>query len=364
MLLRHLLVCLALTSFSSAQGKLWIVDQAQGPGFDHVDIPAALQSARPGDTILVRKGNYSGFWLNRQMSVVAQPGVTCKKGSGLVEVSYVPAGERAVVRGLHSSSSSMRILNNRGQVVLEDCAGPFNISASHNVQAHATIGDFYLDDATLVAVDCVSGTHIHGAWLKRSHMTIAGGSYRGGNWYGAAHAAALVDKDSTLVVTGDANTSLVATPHSRYQAPAIAGTGKLILDPRVTLKGSNPSAALLGITSVTRRTIPYLRAQSAAIGGTVQVSMQAGAGDAYLLALGLPGVRQPFPGLSGDIWLNLATTSVVAGGQLDAQGRRGWSVPVPRDPILIGFSVMWQGTAGPSAAAQTLSNPVTYVHDL
>lgn len=50
---------LALASHApwlAAQGQVWVVDAASGPGTDFVDIGGAVLSASDGDTILVRSG--------------------------------------------------------------------------------------------------------------------------------------------------------------------------------------------------------------------------------------------------------------------------------------------------------------------
>lgn len=40
---------------------IWIVDAANGPGTNFTDLPAAIQAAASGDTVLVRSGTYAPF---------------------------------------------------------------------------------------------------------------------------------------------------------------------------------------------------------------------------------------------------------------------------------------------------------------
>src|SRR4026207_188330 len=42
---------------------IWIVDANSGPGTHFTDLPAAVAAAQSGDTILVRSGNYTAFYV-------------------------------------------------------------------------------------------------------------------------------------------------------------------------------------------------------------------------------------------------------------------------------------------------------------
>ena len=57
----------------SAQSKVWVVD-ASGGG-DFLDLEPAVQTAAPGDTLLVRSGVYGATSISKALSVIAESGV-------------------------------------------------------------------------------------------------------------------------------------------------------------------------------------------------------------------------------------------------------------------------------------------------
>jgi hypothetical protein len=74
------------------------VDRNGGCSF--VDIQSAILAAQPGDTILVRAGEYEGFGLDKGVQVLGDPGVVLTGTRGAsVSVSSVPLGQTEVVRG-------------------------------------------------------------------------------------------------------------------------------------------------------------------------------------------------------------------------------------------------------------------------
>ena len=51
------LTTLLAASLASAQGTVWVVDQANGPGTDFTNVSSAVLAAASGDTLLVRSGD-------------------------------------------------------------------------------------------------------------------------------------------------------------------------------------------------------------------------------------------------------------------------------------------------------------------
>lgn len=104
---------------------IWIVDAANGPGTDFVDLPPALAMAQSGDTILVRAGTYSTAALAGKALSIRGDGHTTTTVHGLT-VDVVPAGELLVLAGLrfrppNGTAAAGLVLNGPGSVLLTDC---------------------------------------------------------------------------------------------------------------------------------------------------------------------------------------------------------------------------------------------------
>jgi len=87
---------------SQAQGTVWVVDSAAGPGFDFTNIQPAVDAAADGDTVLVRAGAYSGFTASsRSLSVVADtlPTGSSIAISGQIRVQFLAANQEFTLRG-------------------------------------------------------------------------------------------------------------------------------------------------------------------------------------------------------------------------------------------------------------------------
>lgn len=82
---------------SSAAASTWVVDDGGGPGVDFTSIAAAVVVAVPGDTIVVRPGNYAGFTLDEGISILGSSGAFVTDD---VRIQNVPAGPRVALTAL------------------------------------------------------------------------------------------------------------------------------------------------------------------------------------------------------------------------------------------------------------------------
>lgn len=105
-----------------------VVDAAGGGA--HTNIQSAITAARPGDTLLVKSGQYAGFVLaDKGLSIVGDVGATvlCTSGSS---ISGVPFGQRALLQNLDIQgvafttvfATPLRVLNGLGAVRIEECS--------------------------------------------------------------------------------------------------------------------------------------------------------------------------------------------------------------------------------------------------
>lgn len=103
---------LAVALPALAQGQLWIVDQAAGPGHDFTELQPAIDAAAGGDTILVRAGAYGNGAIDGKALVVAvEPGAVVNVES--FAVRNLQAVQEVVIRGIRTN-----------KLTLEDNVGP------------------------------------------------------------------------------------------------------------------------------------------------------------------------------------------------------------------------------------------------
>lgn len=82
----------------AASAATWIVDDDGGPGVDFTDIPPAIAAAATGDLILVRDGAYSGFYLDKSLTIAADTG--CQPViTDLCTITAINQGYSAVISG-------------------------------------------------------------------------------------------------------------------------------------------------------------------------------------------------------------------------------------------------------------------------
>ena len=130
-----------------AQAQIWTVDD--GGGADFTAIQSAVNAASTGDVVLVRDGDYAEFTLTgKGISILADEGATVRvlatAGSITTHVNNVPAGTRALLRGItfvppqQLAGSLVLIENNAGTVSLEDVVAeastplPFGYTTTQN----------------------------------------------------------------------------------------------------------------------------------------------------------------------------------------------------------------------------------------
>lgn len=123
-------VWLALLSASAlAQGKVWVVDAAAGPGSFATQLQPAIDAASAGDTIVVRAGNYAtpAILDGKGLALVADSGanVVC----GLLTVKGIASQSFAYLQGLRAKRITAE--NCTGTLWLEQC----NIAAAGHSNA-------------------------------------------------------------------------------------------------------------------------------------------------------------------------------------------------------------------------------------
>ncbi len=168
----RMLVLAAVSSPALAANQAHVVDWANGPGADFLEIQDAVNAASDGDTVLVRVGIYGSVIVDgKGVSILADTG-----SEGLrpivswFRIQNLPAGSYALLRGLQSSvlpnpfgvSSNLVVSSNAGHVFVENMAlegGAPVVSVTASSQTLFTRSTF---TASGIAIDAAqSAVHVH-----------------------------------------------------------------------------------------------------------------------------------------------------------------------------------------------------------
>lgn len=116
--MRLAIALVLVSSLTTAQSSVHVVDSNSGPGHDFAQIHEAVAAALDGDTILVRAGGYEPFAVDgKSLAITREQGVDVRVVGGSVAVRNLTPGQRVVLRGLRSVAAAEEGL------VVEDCEG-------------------------------------------------------------------------------------------------------------------------------------------------------------------------------------------------------------------------------------------------
>ena len=176
---RLALSLLALAAGCCAQ-RTWVVDAKNGAGADFVDFPAALDAARPGDTISLRVGMYRGGTVSRGVLIRPETLGQLVFLSTNLSIANLPRSQVLHIKRIKFGPGDLRITNCRGTVRLEEVStstGPRLIVLD---SAHVELSEAGADVPWIV---------------ERSHLQMS----FGGLWAGNLPFAARI-KDSTIIM--------------------------------------------------------------------------------------------------------------------------------------------------------------------
>lgn len=307
----------------------WIVDASNGPGTNFTDIPPALAAAAPGDVIIVRAGSYSGFTLNRGITLLGSPGAQTLNH---IVINSVPAGEIAVLSGLapvvSNWSYKVAVQVCTGTVLLQQVNGLFELSSSEvrllrcsntgiadsSTGVRVSIGRVQIVQSSLAgmngysvscspgdpgghAIECFGVTRLHVAL-----STVYGGS--GGNgdlncgyWGGVGGTGLLIHTPSPLAILS--RTSFVAGSGGW---PGAGPGDSMVVSSSTTAWSSNntfqpqPVVNANGVLNFMPVAAPTLELiGTPAPGATITLRLRAEPGAAARLNVGSTPVVQPTP---------------------------------------------------------------------
>jgi hypothetical protein len=175
------IVALALAPAAAAQGQVWVVDAASGPGSDFTAVQPAVDAAAGGDAILVRAGSYPAFSIAaKALTLTAEQGdiVTVEGGIAIHDLS---AGQHVVLRGI-------------------DAVGP---AGGYALDLRSTSGTLWIEDGSFAGANDAYLAVNHAASAEDcAAVVLARCTFAGGSGH------------SVPVLVGDGGSGLLATRSS------------------------------------------------------------------------------------------------------------------------------------------------------
>ncbi|MCR9246528.1 MAG: hypothetical protein NXI31_15960 [bacterium] len=387
--MRALLV-VAFAVGGPALSQTFIVDAANGPGTNFLDLPPAVAAAPSGAILEVRPGSYTGFTMSgKGLTILGGPGV---RVTGVVSVSNTSPLQPTTVRGLQWTTAQLTALG--GLLTLANCAGAVTLS---EISQPPNTGSAFRFSIGLWASSC-SQLHVRdcsilaAASLVNCHTVIESSRIQGEDhtwgpvWPGRT-ALALTGGETQLC-----GGSVLQGGHGRYgglvTAPAgsgvtvnsaefraidgwiLAGAGGPLTPLAVRTTGVSQvrlgtRVGLAGAYGPNRGTLvmPGLTGTDAPSGGPLRASVQTEAGDLVILVLGLPGPTSMLLGLQDPFWIDPALHLFAAIGLQSATGPVSASVPVPSSVSFRGTRLNWGAVCqGPLTGFQVTNPVVTTVY--
>lgn len=371
--------CALACSFGVHAQQVLVVDAGALPGTAFVSIPDAISAANPGDTIVVRDGNHDPFVLSKGVTILADPFVFMLGG---FEVSGVPAGEVAVLRGLKpmlahpSVDRGVSLRNNLGAVYLEDIdtTAGLGIILGAVIDNCALVGlarctfsggpaALVVDSSTVHMTKChinpsASLTRSPGMTVTASHVVLTETRVSGGFAAGLLVTAGDgLRLDSGFVHVGRG--SMISGGLDNFGTPSNAVdtvAGQLALDPRAQLFPQNGGAPVAGPVIPTTQRLAVVATTGANQGRSMRIETRVEFGLSFATFLQVPAQRTPT--IFGDLWgagpySTIATSNHIGGAALT------FVVPTAL-PLGMHFGVQ-AVTLDPSTGALEFSAPTTTV---
>lgn len=348
---------------SDLRAQRTLIVDASGAG-QYRSISAALGVAKAGDRLLVRKGTYDPFTVDKGVTIQGEVGATVViRAQTPVRVASIPRGQRCAISTLVIRRADTSFPSPPGALRVEDCLGSVQpedleilrsalsrvtpvvaslyVMKSQDVAMsrmrlrpglHAWLSTISVVDSTL---EGTSFPHVRGACsLTSSRADIARCRLQSG--VGSHYAfAGLSLRDSQAILRGDARHRIEGGRFYENRLPAVMGYGRstVTIDPRIRLVGS-----LSNLSQVTRRELPSLSVATSSVGGQSAIEVGAGAGELIATFFSLPSAPIAIPSV-GRLWLGVQPFVLLNAGVCDARGRHAFTLQHGRDAKLRGLAL-------------------------
>lgn len=317
--------------------QAWIV----GPGgFAALDL--AVAAAAPGDTIVVRAGQYPPATIDKGVRVLGDPGARVQASVGVsLTIANVPAGQTAVVRGLRTDIThagvqvDYLVTDCDGHVLVQDIDLLYAIAVVRSPHVslqrvvNSSVGWVEALDSTVALAGCAFFGPPGGSALRctNSDVVATDCTWRGGPQLLFPARPAIELASGSLVLTGADSDVRAGT--GAVVAAIETGGGALAIDPRVPLVPSGGALPITGPATVRFASLPSMRTEVAS--GRLDVVVDP-AGGTRVHVVASPPVA-PLPTPFGALWVGFQHFVLASGVTPDpVTGLASLSFPVTGMP--------------------------------
>jgi hypothetical protein len=343
------LMCFTSTNLTAQ--RTWVVDVFGGPGAHFTEVQPAIDTATPGDIILVRPGAtafYQGFVVSKGLTITTESRGWWLRINPDIVVRGLPRGQTVMLKHLGAWGTGSVILeDNAGSVYVEKCQtgsqggrlivrGSASVALNEVASLAASIESSYvtfnrgINDTGVAALPAL--------WVSRS-VVVFGNSVLLGSRANyslgeckvlyppgdaiAGYDSLLILGAGTQVIGGRLSVFGGGCPPIFLEAMAITGSNiRVIKDPQATL------GFVSGSVTVQTSPQPTLDARVAdEIRGRMDFDLWGTPGSPAAMVASLP--RDPIGTPYGFQWANLNAYLVADTGLLDATGHRKVSFLLP-----------------------------------
>ncbi len=376
-------------STSAPLPRLHIVDQSGKIAGSYPELSAAVQVARPGDTIHVGPGTYQAISVHKGVRILAEFGAFLDVTYGPFIISDIPREQTLVLAGFEFKwprPVRVQLKNNEGQVHLSDLrvlpmlvnrAPGITIERSAFVSldrctTHGTPALKITDSEVMVSACELQGIGDyrgkipgHALHATRSKVFVCQPYLRGytDNMVTLSTAAIRLDM-SEIWIKGDA-TSYVqggCTLPGTAVTPIDGGYFSTVyLDPSTPLSPfASSGAKITSRTNVKAAPLAMVTASGRlAPGGVLNANLLASPSALCAIVIGVPKDRNST--LFGDTWLRASSAIRLGIGLSDLQGRFSVSFRIPPQ-VSTGSCVLLQGFVDAGKGPRLTLPSVTVIH--
>lgn len=362
--IRKLAMVMALLSATASAQRTRVV-ALNGSG-DFTSLQGAANASSPGDTIIVRSGQYAepnATVITKGVTILCDPGVLWAWfAAPPIYIENIPADQTLTWRGGSFSSSSgitpsMVVRGCEGHVLINgfQATNFIKISGCRNVYLHRISLEFdgiFVQTSTVTMTNCSFDVrYVHGEIpieLRSSRVAIANSLIISRAVPFGVPALSPAIKAVSSVLTIGARTR-VGVIGGTQPAITTKGTVLIELDPSAVLV-SQTTPMIQGTAQVVDVARSVVRASFAAVGEVFEMTAFTEP-DSLIATFVEHRFQSPVPTPFGDLWVR-PIARVIDFGRADANGKRSFSVVVP--PIAPGFPIVLQPIALSVSGALTL----------
>jgi len=382
--MRQSLLFAALLLPAALAAQSFVVDASNGPGTHYTSLAAAVSAVPEGAVLIVRAGSYDPMSIqSKSLTVFCDAGAVIQTplpwGVEALVIDGLGPQQSVVIRGLAIgvNRAALTIRNNEGLVDIEAAAVQLGGVGIYAASCDRVRLRGFRSPVGVVPV----GVVIVSSNVVFEHCTLTGSTFAtnpgltqtGGTvqlvgcivdgGLGFTHFTAgpgiLMNGGSLRMLGGGrVQAGSAAYPNGSLPQHAIAGTGSVRLDPSVQLLATQTLGAGIQMTIGAQ---PQVIVASSASPVAFHATLLGPAGALGVLAVGLPGLSHPAPGLLDPLWWSGPTAVVQSVGVISETSPLTSTLTVPNVAAFAGLRLVWHGVSYEASGGLQVSPPVPAV---